>query len=136
MQLRFALGRQRQVWADRRMLESILANFVSNAIKHAEGGRVYVGTRLRTSYPEGQQLCVEVRDNGSGIAPHQLPLLFDAYRSFDDRQASESHGLGLAIAKAQATYLGCDIAVNSAPGHGSTFTLCGLPTAVAEAQTD
>ncbi len=126
VQLRFALGRQRQVWADRRMLESILANFVSNAIKHAEGGRVYVGTRLRASYPEGQQLCIEVRDNGSGIAPHQLPLLFDAYRSFDDRQASESHGLGLAIAKAQATYLGCDIAVASAPGRGSTFTLCGL----------
>jgi signal transduction histidine kinase len=129
VQLRFALGHQRQLLADWRMLESILVNFVSNAIKHAEGGRVYVGTRWRTSYPQGQQLCIEVRDNGSGIAAHQLPLLFDAYRSFDDRTASESHGLGLAIAKAQATYLGCDIAVNSAPGRGSTFTLCGLRTA-------
>jgi signal transduction histidine kinase len=136
VQLRFALGPQRQVWADRRMLESILSNFVSNAIKHAEGGRVYVGTRLRTGYPEGQRLCIEVRDNGSGIAAHQLPLLFDAYRSFDDRAASESHGLGLAIAKAQASYLGCDIAVNSAPGRGSTFTLCGLRTTGAEEQTD
>jgi signal transduction histidine kinase len=54
--------------------------------------------------------------------------LFDAYRSFDDRSASESHGLGLAIAKAQASYLGCDIAVASRPGFGSTFTLCGLRT--------
>ena len=128
VQLRFALGQQRQVLADRRMLESILSNFLSNAIKHAESGRVYVGTRLRTSYPPGQRLCIEVRDSGSGIAPEQLPLLFDAYRSFDDRAASESHGLGLAIAKAQASYLGCDIAVNSAPGRGSTFTLCGLRT--------
>ena len=128
VQLRLALGRQRQVLADRRMLESILANFISNAIKHAEGGRVYVGTRLRTSYPEGQRLCIEVRDSGSGIAAHQLPLLFDAYRSFDDRAGSESHGLGLAIAKAQASYLGCDIDVRSQPGHGSTFTLCGLRT--------
>lgn len=136
VQLRFALGQQRQVWADRRMLESILANFVSNAIKHAEGGRVYVGTRLRMGYPEGQRLCIEVRDNGSGIPPERLPLLFDAYRSFDDRTASESHGLGLAIAKAQATYLGCDIAVNSEPGRGSTFTLCGLRTTMADAQTD
>lgn len=126
VQLRLALGRQRQVWADRRMLESILTNFIGNAIKHAERGRVYVGTRLRDQYPAGQQLCIEVRDNGSGIPAHQLPLLFDAYRSFDDRQASESHGLGLAIAKAQASYLGCDIDVNSAPGCGSTFTLCGL----------
>ncbi len=129
VQLRFALGRQRQVWADRRMLESILVNLISNAIKHAGGGRVYVGTRLRTSYPEGQQLCVEVRDNGAGIAAHQLTLLFDAYRSFDDRSASESHGLGLAIAKAQATYLGCDIDVASALNQGSTFTLCGLRSA-------
>lgn len=135
VQLRFALGHQREVLADRRMLESILANFLSNAIKHAEGGRVYVGTRLRTGYPEGQRLCIEVRDNGSGIPAERLPLLFDAYRSFDDRTASESHGLGLAIAKAQASYLGCDIVVNSAPGRGSTFTLCGLRTTDARIDT-
>ena len=128
VQLRFAMGKQRQVWADRRMLDSILSNFVSNAIKHAVNGRVYIGTRLRATYPAHHQLCLEVRDSGSGISAEQLPLLFDAYRSFDDRQASESHGLGLAIAKAQASYLGCDIAVNSAPGCGSTFTLCGLRT--------
>lgn len=129
VQLRFALGRHRRVWADKRMLESILSNFVSNAIKHSDGGRVYVGTRLRVSAPAGQRLCIEVRDNGSGITPEQVPLLFDAYRSFDDRLASQSHGLGLAIAKAQASYLGCDIDVRSAPGAGSTFTLCYLRTA-------
>jgi signal transduction histidine kinase len=128
VQLRFAMGRNRQVWADRRMLDSILTNFVSNAIKHAGNGRIYIGTRLRAGYPEGQRLCIEVRDSGVGIAAERLPLLFDAYRSFDDRQASESHGLGLAIAKAQATYLGCEIAVASQPGCGSVFTLCGLST--------
>ena len=131
VQLRFAAGRHRRIWADRRMLESILTNLISNAIKHAEGGCVYVGPRLRLDYPEDQRLCIEVRDSGAGIAEHQLPLLFDAYRSFDDRQASESHGLGLAIAKAQATYLGCDIDVRSQLGCGSTFTLCGLRTVVA-----
>lgn len=129
VQLRFALGRQRRVWADRRMLESIVLNFVSNAIKHAQGGRVYVGTRLRTGYPRDQQICIEVRDNGSGIAAHQLPLLFDAYQSFDDRTASESHGLGLALAKSQAAYLSCEIDVRSEPHRGSTFTLCGLRSA-------
>ena len=128
VQLRFALGRHRRVWADKRMLESILSNFISNAIKHSDGGRVYVGTRLRLGSPAGQRLCIEVRDNGSGITAQQLPLLFDAYRSFDDRQASQSHGLGLAIAKAQASYLGCDIDVRSEPGAGSTFTLCYLRT--------
>jgi signal transduction histidine kinase len=122
-----ALG-QREVWADRRMLDSVLHNLIGNAIQHAKGSCVYVGERLRTTFPPGQQLCIEVRDNGVGIPAHRLPLLFDAYRSFDDRQASDSHGLGLAIAKAQASYLGCEIDVRSQPGRGSTFTLCGLRT--------
>jgi len=125
LRLQFA-HRQQVVWADRRMLQSILENLVSNALKHTPRGAVYVGTRLRTGYPAGQQLCIEVRDSGVGIAPAQLPLLFDAYRSFDDRAASESHGLGLAIAKAQASYLGCEIEVASQRGAGSTFTVCGL----------
>jgi signal transduction histidine kinase len=121
-------GRRRhtKVWVDRRMLESILQNLVSNAIKHTRTGAVYVGTRIRTSYPEGKRLCIEVRDSGAGIPLEQQPRLFDAYRSFDDRTAHESHGLGLAIAKAQASYLGCEIALVSRPLAGSTFTLCGL----------
>jgi signal transduction histidine kinase len=126
--LHLATMGQREVWADRRMLDSILHNLIGNAIRHANGSCVYVGARLRTTYPPGQQLCIEVRDNGVGIPAHRLPLLFDTYRSFDDRQASDSHGLGLAMAKAQASYLGCDIEVRSQPGHGSTFTLCGLRT--------
>jgi signal transduction histidine kinase len=115
-----------QVKTDQRMLESVLENLNSNAVKHTELGAVYVGTRLRTSFPTGQQLCIEVRDSGVGIAAELVPLVFDAYRSFDDRKSSESHGLGLAIARAQASYLGCEITVVSKPGHGSTFTLCGL----------
>ncbi len=117
------------VWTDRRLLESILQNLVSNALKHTPAGVVYVGTRWRVDYPAGRQLCIEVRDSGTGIASHLQPQLFEAYRSFDDRQASESHGLGLAIAKAQATYLGCDIRLRSEEGKGSTFTLCGLALA-------
>lgn len=128
VRLQFAQLPMQRVWADRCMIESILQNFISNAIKHTDQGAVYVGTRLRMGYPPAQQLCIEVRDSGVGIEKSRLPLLFDAYRSFDDRSASESHGLGLAIAKAQASYLGCDIAVASRPGFGSTFTLCGLRT--------
>jgi len=132
IRLHFADTRKRRhasVWGDQRLLESILQNLISNAIKHTPAGAVYVGTRWRSDYPQGRQICIEVRDSGTGIARSLQPQLFEAYRSFDDRQASESHGLGLAIAKAQATYLGCDIRLVSEEGAGSTFTLCGLPQA-------
>lgn len=129
--LRFAAMeklRNKAVWSDRRMLESILLNLISNAIKNTDAGAVYVGVRLRRGYRSGRQLCIEVRDSGRGIPVEQQALLFDAYRSFDDRHADESHGLGLAIAKAQAAYMSADIALMSAPGRGSVFTLCGLST--------
>lgn len=132
LRLQLAPPRGQPVWVDRALLQSVLQNFVSNAIKNTETGAVYVGTRLRSGYPPGRRLCIEVRDSGCGVPAERLPLLFDAYRSFDDRTASESHGLGLAIAKAQATYLGCDIDVRSQSGCGSTFTLCGLRSASAE----
>ncbi|CAM8671791.1 BaeS Signal transduction histidine kinase [Comamonadaceae bacterium] len=127
--------RHKAVWGDRLMLESILQNLISNAIKHTDSGTVYVGVRQRTGYRPGRQLCIEVRDSGSGIPLERQALLFDAYRSFDDQQASESHGLGLAIAKAQASYMTADIAVRSAPGRGSVFTLCGLSTHNSKAAT-
>lgn len=126
VRLRFANSRGRWIRADRDMLESILVNLVSNALQHAGGARVYLGIRRRLGHPDGHHLCIEVRDDGVGIDEQVLPSLFEAYRSFDDRRSRESHGLGLAIAKAQATHLGCDIEVRSQPGCGATFTVCGL----------
>lgn len=131
LRLRFAEVANRHgkvVWVDKRMLESILQNLISNAIKQTSNGAVYVGTRVRIRGQECRQLCIEVRDSGIGIPPEQHAFLFEAYRSFDDRQANESHGLGLAIAKAQAEYLNATILLRSATGEGSVFTVCGLRT--------
>jgi signal transduction histidine kinase len=107
--------------SDIRMLDSILTNLLGNAIKHAQATRVLVAVRHQRT---GVRL--DIRDNGVGIPPERLPQLFEAYRSFDDRQASDSHGLGLAIVRAQAGYLGAQITVRSAPGQGSVFALEGL----------
>ena len=107
---------------DVRMLDSIVQNLLGNALKHAQATRVLVAVRRRRT-----GLRIEVRDNGQGIAPERLPQLFEAYRSFDDRHAGgDSHGLGLAIVRAQASYLGAHITVRSAPGRGSVFALEGL----------
>ena len=94
------------VWADKKMLQSILQNLISNAIKYTARGAVYVGIRQRQGELGKMQLCIEVRDSGRGIALVQQAHLFEPYRSFDDRNVEESHGLGLAIAKAQANYWG------------------------------
>jgi signal transduction histidine kinase len=106
---------------DVRMLDSIIQNLLGNALKHAQATRVLVAVRHQHT-----GVRVEIRDNGQGIAPERLPQLFEAYRSFDDRQASDSHGLGLAIVRAQAGYLGAQITVRSAVGQGSVFALEGL----------
>jgi signal transduction histidine kinase len=98
-------------------------------MQHSKAERVDVGTRWRSALPAGRQLCIEVRDKGCGIEAARLPQLFEAFRSFDDRRASESHGLGLGLAKAQAGPMGCELSVRSAPGCGSTFTLSGLSPA-------
>lgn len=128
--LHVASGRPQRVLADRRMLESVMQNLLTNALKHSRGQRVYVGLRWRVREGGARVVCIEVRDNGVGIEATRLAQLFDAYRTFDDQHGRDSHGLGLAIAKAQASYLGCDIQVRSAPGRGSTFTVCGLPPAL------
>lgn len=110
------------VHTDVRMVDSIVQNLLGNAIKHAQATRVLVAVRRHRT-----GLCLEVRDNGQGIAADRLPQLFEAYRSFDDRHASgDSHGLGLAIVRAQAGYLGCDISVRSTPGRGTVFSVQGL----------
>jgi signal transduction histidine kinase len=61
-----------------------------------------------------------VSDSGSGIDPQDLPHIFD--RFYRD-QASGGSGLGLAIAKALVEAHGGTIAVQSAPGHGTNFTI-------------
>ena len=130
IELALRTGPPMRVITDVRMIDSIVQNLLGNALKHAQATRVLVAVRRQRT-----GLCLEVRDNGQGIAPERLPQLFEAYRSFDDRQASgDSHGLGLAIVRAQAGYLGADIAVRSSPQGGSTFTLKGLRLVDVEVQ--
>lgn len=70
------------------------------------------------------QLQVQVRDNGSGISPEHLPLVFDRFYKLDRGRDRSGTGLGLAIAKAVVEAHGGEItALSSGPGQGSTFTL-------------
>ena len=115
-------------------LRRLFLNLVSNAVKFTERGEVVVRVRPEPApplpvpvgsadVPEPQGwVVVEVRDTGTGIAPDELPRVFDRfYRADAARERSGGTGLGLAIARMIAQQHGGDIEAESTPGVGSTF---------------
>jgi two-component system sensor histidine kinase MtrB len=103
--------------SDPRRIERIVANLVGNALEH--GGR---GVSVRVG-ADGVGAFVEVADGGPGIAPEDLPHLFERFYKADPARAGHGTGLGLAIALENARLLGGDVEVTSEPGVGARFTL-------------
>lgn len=107
------------VVSDRALLERILSNFVANAIRYTDMGKVLVGCRH-----DGNVLRIEVHDTGVGIAAeHQERIFQEFYRVGGQRSARHSLGLGLNIAHRLAEMLEHPIRLNSVLGKGSTFSL-------------
>ncbi len=103
--------------ADGLKLRQVMQNLLTNAIAHArEGGNVVVQVE-KVSRPDGEVGRVEVTDDGDGIPPEQLPLVFDRYR-----HGPGGIGLGLAICREFVELHGGEIWASSAPGGGCTFT--------------
>ena len=117
------LGDLPSIIGDRDRLKQVLLNLTNNAIKYNRpGGRVKI--RL---YKNDQDVVVKVMDTGPGIAPDNLPHLFERfYRVRDNEGFSDGAGLGLSIAKRIVENHGGRIEVTSMLGAGSTFT-CYLP---------
>jgi signal transduction histidine kinase/CheY-like chemotaxis protein len=108
------------VASDPAVLERLLGNLVSNAIKYTREGKVLVGCRRR-----GDRLRIGVWDTGVGIAPENLERVFEEYfqASAGPRDRSEGLGLGLAIVRRLARLLGSEVEVASVLGRGSRFAL-------------
>jgi signal transduction histidine kinase len=108
---------------DRDRLVQVLRNLVDNGIKYsrAEGGTVIVGIQ-----EEGPSLRIGVSDEGVGIAPEDLPHIFDlAYRAPDARSFRRTgSGLGLAIARRIVEQHGGELRVQSQPGEGTSVSFC------------
>jgi signal transduction histidine kinase len=98
-----------------------MLNLLSNAVKFCDssGGRV----EIRASAPP-DHLRVEVRDNGAGIRPEDLDIIFEEFRQgrHDARGRPPGSGLGLAITRRIVEFHGGRIWAESRPGAGSTFT--------------
>lgn len=114
-------SKQFEVDADRALLQQAMYNLVENAIKYTPvSGHVKVKLEFRTT-----SMVMEVHDTGIGIAPLDLPHLFEKFYRSGRREAYQQRGtgLGLAIVKSIAERHGGRVWVDSQLGKGSTFSL-------------
>ena len=112
------------VYADPDRLERILSNLISNALKYSEPGSPIVVSLDRAD----GEVRVLVSDQGPGIAPHDLPRIFERLYRAGEQHKKESLGLGLYIAKMLVEAHGGRIWAESEVGRGSTFIFT-LPVA-------
>ncbi|MDD1958042.1 response regulator [Pseudomonas sp. B21-036] len=117
--LRLRSGRQ-VIRTDVRLLTRILRNFLSNACRYTEQGRILLGARRR-----GDCLRLEVWDTGRGIAAQRLQSIFLEFNQLDVGRAADRKGvgLGLAIVERIARILDYPVRVRSWPGRGSVFSI-------------
>jgi CheY-like chemotaxis protein len=110
------------VYADRDKVKHVLGNLIGNAIKFTQdGGRVWIGFSRRGR--DGEELLVEVGDNGRGIARDHYELVFREFAQVDASPSRAHHGtgLGLAIARNLVELHAGTIWVESELGKGSRF---------------
>lgn len=109
------------LYADETKIGQVISNYLSNAIKHTpEGKNIYIRAYLKD---DEETVHFEVQDEGEGIAPEDLPLIWNRYqkssRSFS--RSLTSTGLGLSIVKAIADVHHGKCGADSEQGKGSTF---------------
>ena len=109
------------VTGDATRLQQALRNLVGNAVQHTPAGTA-VHVAITTSAGSVQ---IDVADNGPGIAPQDLPRIFERFYRVDRSRSRDmgGTGLGLSIVKHVAQVHGGQIDVDSTPGKGSTFRL-------------
>jgi two-component system, OmpR family, phosphate regulon sensor histidine kinase PhoR len=102
-------------------VEQVLLNLVENAIKYGKNE----GTVTIRGAEEDGQAVLEVHDDGPGIDPRHLPRLFERFYRVDAGRSRDrgGSGLGLSIVKHLVDAMGGKIEVESAVGHGSTFSV-------------
>jgi two-component system phosphate regulon sensor histidine kinase PhoR len=104
---------------DEESLRQIVDNLLDNALKYTpSGGRIAV-----SALASEREAVLEVADTGIGIEPRDLERIFERFYRVDRARSRElgGTGLGLSIVKHLALSLGGNVAVESRPGHGTTF---------------
>ncbi|CAM3721686.1 sensor histidine kinase [Tsukamurella ocularis] len=121
LHVRIGAGARRSIRADRQRLDQVLANLLSNAVRHSDpGGAV----ELEADGHPHRRIRIAVVDHGDGIAPEHLPWIFERFYRTDvarDRDHGGS-GVGLTISRALvAAHDGHMWVESDGPGRGATF---------------
>lgn len=124
--LRAEIGQVPTLRVDPQRLRQILFNLLSNACKYTDRGTVSVRVRWH-----GGTLTLAVADTGKGISKEDMERILQPFVQAADRNHRDGTGLGLPICRKLAALMGGELAVESEPGKGSTFTvtLHGIRTA-------
>jgi signal transduction histidine kinase len=107
------------VTADGDRLDQVLGNLVANALRYTAAG----GAITLSAAAQDGTVHIAVQDTGRGIPEDELPYVFDRFWRGDKARTGTGAGLGLAIAKQLVAAHGGEIAVSSAVGEGTTFTV-------------
>ncbi|MBU2880642.1 PAS-domain containing protein [Psychrosphaera sp. B3R10] len=117
-----------EVWvkSDRHLLRRILQNLLGNAIRYTAPGKVLLGVRR-----SGNNVVVQVLDNGDGIPLDKQQLVFEQFTQLNTNKQSGAKGLGLglSITKSLAELLNHPLTLTSRSGHGCNFSIT-IPQAV------
>ncbi len=105
---------------DELKLHEVLQNLITNAIHHAQDAGEVVVKASRLARPDGDVARIVVQDDGKGIPPEELPLVFDRYRS-GSKSGGGGAGLGLAICKEFVELHGGEIWAEAPPEGGAAF---------------
>ncbi|MEY4563996.1 MAG: hypothetical protein RLZZ618_3273, partial [Pseudomonadota bacterium] len=131
LSLRFKPG-GKIVTSDPQLLQRVLGNLIHNAIRYTQEGGIVVVVRQRDGH-----ISIEVWDTGIGIAPEELPRVFDEFYQVTNpgRDRSRGLGMGLAIVKRLVLLMGHSLEVNSTPGRGTVFRILLKPTEMADMES-
>lgn len=110
-------GQSTFVRANRAKLRRLIANLLENGVKYTPADGTITVALLRTE----KQVGFSVEDNGIGIAPSDLPKIFNRFYRCDVSRTESGFGLGLSLAKAIAEAMDGDLQALSAPGKGTRF---------------
>ena len=109
---------QQLVQSDPKLLRRVVQNFLTNAFRYSPQGKVLLGVRRA-----GENVRIEVWDNGLGIDEDKQQEIFEEFNRGSQASSDQGLGLGLAISKGIANVLGHKITMRSWPGKGSVFSI-------------